>query len=67
MRKRQWIATWHTPDSKLHTYVFESIDSRGIAGIDFRLALLAQGRKVPQTYVLDELDRRVQIQERPKA
>lgn len=62
--KKLWIAKWRTPDSKLHTYQFESIENRMIAGIDFRLALIKQGQKVPQAYVLDELDH--MVQERPE-
>ncbi len=54
MRTRQWKAIWYDRDLNHHEYVFEAPDNRAVAGIDFRLKLIDQGRPVPAYFELEE-------------
>ena len=54
MQQRQWIAAWIGPGGETHTYTFYAPDNRMIAGIDFRLKMMEQGRAVPEVFHLEE-------------
>jgi hypothetical protein len=49
-----WIARWRV-GGRLHSYTFRSVQSKGIAGIDFKLALFDAGYTIPTSYYLDEV------------
>lgn len=53
MHQRQWIAAW-LDQGKTYTYTFYAPDNRMIAGIDFRLKIMKQGRPVPDAFHLEE-------------
>ena len=54
MRERQWKATWYDRNLNHHEYIFYAPDNRVVAGIDFRLKLMDQGRPVPESFELEE-------------
>lgn len=53
MYQRQWIVVW-MDQGHAHTCTFYAPDNRVIAGIDFRLKLMEQGRSVPEIFRLEE-------------
>ncbi len=54
MEQRRWKASWYDRDLNYHEYVFDAPDNRAIAGIDFRLKLIDQGRPIPEHFELEE-------------
>lgn len=54
MHTRQWRATWRDQQGEMQEYIFLAPDNRVIAGIDFQLRLLDQGRPVPEMFELEE-------------
>lgn len=54
MQERQWKVVWMGEEGEEHTYTFYAPDHRGVAGIDFRLKLIQQGRAVSQSFTLEE-------------
>lgn len=54
MHTRQWRATWRDQQGERQEYIFLAPDNRVIAGIDFQLRLLDQGRSVPEVFELEE-------------
>lgn len=58
-----WVATWYDKFGKLCTHTFRSVESRIVAGVDFRLALLDLGMSIPAEYTLDEASQPSQSQD----
>lgn len=54
MQERHWKATWTSPKGESCIYLFYAPDNRVIAGIDFRLKLMEQGKDIPERFTLEE-------------
>jgi hypothetical protein len=54
MRQR-WQASWRLSNGVPCTFTFDSLASRMIAHIDFKLQLLACNERVPEQYELEEI------------
>ena len=54
MNTRRWTAIWHDQQGNQQEYIFATTDNRVIAGIDFRLKLIEQGRPIPEFFTLEE-------------
>ena len=61
MYTRQWKAKWIDQDGRQNEYRFTTTDNRIIAGIDFRMKLIEQGRPVPAFFDLEEGRRVVRV------
>lgn len=61
MHTRQWKATWTEQDGTQHEYIFTTDDNRVIAGIDFRMRLMDQGKPVPAFFELEEGRQVIQV------
>lgn len=53
MQKR-WIARWHTKNGTPQELIFYSVESRGIARLDFQLKLIDRHVPVPDEFTLDD-------------
>lgn len=53
MQKR-WIARWQTKNGLPQQLIFYSVESRGIARLDFQLKLIDMHLAVPDEFELDD-------------